>query len=177
MTALTDKPLAQKLLKLSAWKLRILETWLAPVALLVARLYVGKEFWDSGTTKNAEGWDHAKDTFETLFRPEFEKNHIKHWLGMDITFPIPSNAVGAFGTTYVEITLAVLLALGLAGRVAAFGIFVIALNIQTFVYPGDEESIYWMIIMPILFTVGPGKASLDYFIRRKLLGGGLCDTK
>ena len=175
-TAATNT-LWQKLLKLSACKLYILENWLAPAALLAARVYVGKEFWDSGTTKIAEGWDHAKDTFDTLFRPEFEKNHIKHWLGMDISFPIPPTAFGAFGTTYVEIALAVLLALGLAGRAAAFGILLIALNIQLFVYPGDEESTYWLILMPLLVTVGPGKASLDYFIRRKLLGNGLCDTK
>jgi putative oxidoreductase len=177
MTALTDKPLMQKLLKLTAWKLWVLETFLAPLALLAVRLYVGREFWDSGTTKIAEGWDHAKDTFDTLFKPEFEKNHIKHWLGMDISFPVPPTALGAFGTTYVEIALAVLLALGFAGRAAAFGVFVIALNIQVFVYPGDEESIYWMLLMPVLVTLGPGKLSIDYLIRRKLLGNTLCDTK
>ena len=177
MAAITDKPLMQKLLKLAAWKLWVLETFLAPLALLVARLYVGMEFWRSGTTKIAEGWGHAKDTFDTLFKPEFEKNHIKHWLGMDLPFPVPSTAVGAFGTTYVEIALAVLLMAGLAGRAAAFGIFVIALSIELFVYPGEEENTYWMLLMAVLVALGPGKASIDYFIRRKLLGNTLCDIK
>ncbi len=177
MTALTDKPLVQKLLKLSAWKLWVLETFAAPLALLAARLYVGMEFWNSGREKSAEGWEHAKDTFDALFKPEFEKNHVKHWLGMDISFPVPPTALGAFGTTYVEIALAVLLMLGLAGRGAAFGIFVMAFTIQTFVYPGDEESIYWMVIMPILVCVGPGTLSIDWLIRRKLLKNGLYDTK
>ena len=177
MTTLTQKPLFQKLLKISAWKICILENCLAPAALLAARLYVGMEFWRSGTIKLAQGWEHAKDTFDQLFKPEFEKNHIKHWLGMDISFPVPSSAFGAFGTTYVEIALAVLLMAGLAGRAAAFGIFMLALTIELFVYPGTDQDFYWMLLMAILVTTGPGKASIDYFIRRKLLGSGLCDTK
>ncbi|MEZ0226372.1 MAG: DoxX family protein [Alphaproteobacteria bacterium] len=177
MTALTERPLFQKLLKISAWKIRIFETYLAPLALLATRLYVGMEFWRSGTTKSAEGWDHAKDFFDQIFKPEFEKNHVKHWLGMDISFPVPGAAVGAFGTTYAEIALAVLLMAGLAGRAAAFGIFMISLTIELFVYPGTDQNLYWMLLMAILVTMGPGTASIDYFIRRKLLGNGLCDTK
>jgi putative oxidoreductase len=177
MTAITEKPLVQKLLKITAWKICILENFLAPVALLAARLYVGMEFWRSGRVKISEGWEHAKDGFDALFKPEFEKNHIKHWLGMDIAFPVPSTAFGAFGTTYVEIALAVLLMAGLAGRAAAFGIFMMALTIELFVYPDTDQNYYWMLLMAILVTVGPGKISLDYFIRRKLLGTALCDTK
>lgn len=177
MTAISEKPLVQKLLKISAWKIRILETYLAPLALLAARLYVGMEFWRSGTAKTAEGWDHAKEFFDQVFKPEFEKNHVKHWLGMDISFPIPNTAFGAFGTTYAEIALAVLLMAGFAGRAAAFGIFMIALTIELFVYPGTDQNLYWMQLMAIIVTLGPGTVSIDFFIRRKLLGTGLCDTK
>ncbi|TAL28632.1 MAG: DoxX family membrane protein [Alphaproteobacteria bacterium] len=177
MAAITEKPLMQKLLRISAWTICILEKYLAPLALLAARLYVGMEFWRSGTTKSAEGWDHAKDFFDEVFRPEFEKNHVKHWLGMDISFPIPNAAFGAFGTTYAEIALAVLLMAGFAGRAAAFGIFMIALTIELFVYPGTDQNLYWMLLMAILVTAGPGTASVDFFIRRKLPGSGLCDTK
>jgi putative oxidoreductase len=176
MTALTEKPLFQKLLKISAWKIRILEDYFAPLALLAARLYVGMEFWRSGTSKSAQGWDHAKEFFDEIFKPEFEKNHVKHWLGMDISFPIPSSALGAFGTTYAEIGLAVLLMAGFAGRAAAFGIFVIALTIELFVYPGTDQNLYWMLLMAILVTLGPGKASIDHFIRQKLLENGLYAT-
>lgn len=176
MTVDVHTTFPEKLLKCAAWKLRVTEKFLAPLALLVARLYVGMEFWRSGNDKIDEGWSVAKDKFDTLFKPEFEKNHIKHWLGMDINFPVPSTAVGAFGTTYVEIALGALLMIGLATRCAALGIFVIALNIELFVYPGEEENTYWMLLMAILATVGPGTASLDYFIRRKLLGSGLYGT-
>ena len=176
MTALADRPLIQKILRLSRWKLNVAEKFGAPLALLAARLYVGHEFWASGMDKIDEGWDVAKDKFDTLFRPEFEKNHIKHWFGTDISFPIPPTALGAFATTYVEIALAVLLIAGFATRAAALGVFLIALNIELFVYPGEEENTYWMLLMAILVTVGPGMASFDAFIRRKLLGNGLCDT-
>lgn len=176
MTGLTEKPFAQKtpwrkLLTLAAFKIWVLENILAPLALLTARLYVGLEFWRSGTLKNAEGWDHAKDVFKDLFQPEWEKNHVKHWLGMDISFPVPSTAFGAFGTTYVEIALAVLLMAGFAGRFAAFGIFMIALSIKLFVFPDDSsgENDYWMLLMALLVTVGPGMISVDHFIRRKVL--------
>jgi putative oxidoreductase len=174
MTTLPQDSFAQKSLKLTAWTICGLENILAPAALLAARLYVGREFWQSGTTKIAEGWDHAKDTFSTLFLSEWEKNNIKHIFGLDISFPVPGVAFGAFGTTYVEIVLAVLLMAGLAGRAAAFGIFLISVAIEMFVYPGTDENYYWMLLMAILVTVGPGKISIDHFIRRRLLGNGLC---
>jgi putative oxidoreductase len=171
MKSLTENPLAQKLLKIAAWKIRALECFALPAAQLAARLYVGMEFWRSGTLKNAEGWDHAKETFVDLFQSEWQKNHVKHWLGMDISFPVPSAGFGAFGTTYVEIILAVLLMAGFAGRFAAAGIFVLALNIKLFVYPDDPsgENDYWMLLMAFLVASGPGVVSVDYFIRRKLL--------
>lgn len=111
-------PFIKKLLSLAACTIDILEKFLQSVALLATRLYVGMEFWNSGTVKNAEGWDHAKSVFVDLFQSEWEKNHVKHWLGTDIPFPVPP---GAFGTTYVEIALAVLLMMGLACRVADLG--------------------------------------------------------
>ena len=171
------KDLREKILKIAAWKICVFESILAPVALLAARLYVGMEFWRSGTTKLAEGWDHAKETYTTLFQGEWEAHHVKHWLGVDIPFPVPGPAFGAFGVTYVEIALAALLMAGLAGRAAAFGIFMIALSIELFVFPGELENTYWMLLMAILLTTGPGKISIDHFIRRKLLAGGLCDKK
>jgi putative oxidoreductase len=169
MASYTEIPCGRKASKVAAWMISTLENIVLPIALLSTRLYVGMEFWRSGTVKNAEGWDHAQSVFVDLFQSEWEKNHVKHWLGIDIPFPVPSAAIGAFATTYVEIALSVLLMTGFAGRIAAFGIFVIALAIELFVFPGTDENYYWMLLMSILVAVGPGKMSVDYFGRRMLL--------
>ena len=160
-----------KFLKIVSFKLRILERWVAPFVLLLVRLYVGQEFWVSGQNKLGEGFSHAKSVFNTLFKDEWESHKTKHWIGLDITFPVPPDWLGGFGVSYAEMILAVLLVVGLAGRAAAFGIFMIALTIELFVYPdtGTPENHYWMLLMAIIVSVGPGKLSLDYFIRKKML--------
>ncbi|MBI1216657.1 MAG: DoxX family membrane protein [Alphaproteobacteria bacterium] len=162
------KKLYEKILGLAAFKIRLLEKYLSPLALLAARLYVAHVFWISGQDKLAEGFDHAKDTFATLFQPEWEANHIKHIFGKAVSFPVPGEAFGAFGTTYVEIGLAVLLAIGFMGRAAAFGIFMMALAIELCVYPDTPENYYWMLLMALIMARGPGLLSIDYFMRKWL---------
>ncbi|MBI1215621.1 MAG: DoxX family membrane protein [Alphaproteobacteria bacterium] len=172
--AAAKMPITEKIMRLAAFKIGLCEKYLSPLALLAARLYVARIFWVSGRDKLAEGFDHAKETFTTLFQPEWEAHHVKHVFGFDISFPVPGAALGGFGVSYAEIGLAVLLALGLGGRIAAFGIFMMALAIELFVYPGTDENYYWMLLMALVMARGPGFFSLDHILRKKLMKTGFC---
>ena len=145
-----------------------LEKFMAPVALLALRLYVAAVFWRSGLTKTANA-DTAKSLFEFEYIPNWEKNSHKHWLGLDIPFPVPSAELAAKLSVIGELSLPVLLILGLGGRLAAAGLFMMALTIELFVYPGMPEQHYWMITMAVIVALGPGTLSLDHLIRRCIL--------
>lgn len=161
----------EKLLKISAFKLHVLEHWLAPFALLAARIHVGLIFWRSGVTKYTSA-DGALALFQSEYIPNWEKNHIKHWLGLDIPFPVPSAEIMAPMAMCTELACAVMLILGLGGRLAAFALFMVTLSVELFVYPGTSDHINWMVLMAIIVCLGPGKISVDYFIRRAILKDG-----
>lgn len=169
-----EKPLPARLLRLAACKIYILENFILPLALLATRLYVGKFIWQSGQTK-LSNTDTAKGLFRDEFLPNWEKNHVQHILGLDIPFPVPSVDFGTYASMTAELCCSALLVLGLAGRLGAFGIFMLALSIQTFVYPDAPETPYEMLLMALVIGAGPGKISLDHIIRRKLLKNSLCD--
>ena len=80
---------------------------LQPLALLAARLYVAQVFFASGLTKLRD-WD----TTLALFADEYR-------------VPLLSPDIAALLGTAGELVLPVLLALGLAGRFAGLGLFVI----------------------------------------------------
>lgn len=164
----------KKILKIAAWKIRMLEEWFLPAALLAARIHVGLAFWRSGMTKYPD-IKNAIALFEDEYIPEWEKNHVKEWLGFNIPFPVPSPEFAAYAATYMELGLSALLIIGLMGRSAAAGIFALALSIELFVYPGTSDHYHWMLLMAIIVTAGPGKISLDHFVRRKLLKPGPYD--
>jgi len=174
MAAFFDRPLVAKTLKLAACKIWVLEQFVQPLALLSARLYVGKFIWQSGQTK-LSSIENAKGLFRDEFLPNWEKNHVQHILGFDIPFPVPSVDFATYSSMTAELACSAMLVLGLAGRLGAFGIFMLALSIQTFVYPDAPETPYELLITAIILGTGPGKISLDYLIRRKLLKNSLCD--
>lgn len=145
-----------------------LETWLAPLTLLAIRLYVGRFYWQSAQTKTAN-LDLARDLFKTEYLPNWEKNHIKHILGIDISFPVPSLELATLSATMGEIACSAMLILGLGARLGALGIFIMTLAIEMFVYPGTSEHYYWLLTMAVIVAHGPGKFSADHFIRKKLL--------
>lgn len=137
---------------------------LAPLADLGIRLWIAKFFWDSGLTKiNVDAgfpFIHLNPTTITLFQTEY---HV----------PVLAPIVAAYLGTAVELTFPVLLALGMGGRIAAAVLF--AFNVVAVVsYPSLEEfglaqhQLYGtLLLLPLLR--GPGKISLDYFIRRRYL--------
>lgn len=162
------------IMKLAAWKISVLEKYGFPLALLAARLHVGATFWRSGVTKYAN-LDSAVKLFKFEYLPNWEKNHVKDFFGLKIPFPVPPAEFAAYAACYGELVCAVLLIIGLGGRAAALGIFVMALSIELFVYPGTSDHIHWMLLMAVIITAGPGKLSIDWWLRRKLLSNALYD--
>lgn len=156
-------------IKISRIKLAVLEAVLAPVMLLITRIYIGNVFWKSGKTKLQSGPEQTQQLFEWEYIPNWETNSTKTILGIDMTFPVPGAELAATLGTYAELILPVLLFIGLFGRAAAFMLFGMALTIELFVYPGTTEHTYWMLLLGLLVVFGPGKFSIDYFIRRKFL--------
>ena len=73
--------------------------------------------------------------------------------------------------TGVELIFPVFLTLGLAGRYSAGVLFIF--NIMAVVsYPalneaGLKDHVYWEILLLVPLLHGPGKISIDYFIRRR----------
>ena len=98
--------LAQNMFDQAERALRTLEG-LQPVALLAARLYVAKVFLLSGLTKLRD-WD----TTLALFMDEY---HV----------PVLPAELAAWLGTGAELLLPMLLVLGLGGRMAALGLFVL----------------------------------------------------
>ena len=129
---------------------------LGPLADLGIRLWVANVFWKSGLTKIAS-WE------STLYLFEYEYQ-----------VPLLSPAMAAYLGTAAELTLPVFLALGLGGRWAAAALFLF--NIVAVVsYPslnpaGILQHQLWGLMLLIPLFYGPGKISLDYFIRRKCMG-------
>ena len=126
---------------------------LTPLADLVARLAVAQVFWQAGVNK-FQSWD----TTLMLFEYEY-------------AVPLISPELAAYLGTAAELTLPVLLALGLGGRFAALGLFLFNI-VAVISYPdlsdsGRQFHILWGIILAISMTHGPGLFSLDALIKRK----------
>lgn len=135
-----------------------LQAYAQPLVLLVARLWMAKIFFDAGWSR-VTNWGSQGFLFEQI--------HPVPFLPASLAAPV---------TTFGELSLAILLAFGLLGRLSAAGLLVMTMTIQWVVAAtpqGMENGIahpshyLWMLIFAILIAVGPGKLSLD-----RLLGGG-----
>jgi len=121
--------------------------WLQSALLLGCRLYIAKAFFLAGLTKLRD-WEVTL----LLFTDEYK-------------VPLLSPAVAAILGTAGELFLPLLLALGLAGRFAALGLFF--MNIVAVIsYPGlaeaaRQEHFYWGIMLSTLVLFGSGKFSAD----------------
>lgn len=127
-----------------------------PVALpeLVLRLGVSLVFYRSFLNKIA-GWD----TTISLFENEYN-------------VPVLPPTLAAYIATAVEIAGPVMLVLGLGTRFAAAAMLGMTLVIQIFVYPtAYRDHLLWAGPLLYLLLRGPGKWSLDRFIRDSIGGG------
>jgi putative oxidoreductase len=135
--------------------------FLAPVAELGIRLWAAKFFWDSALTKISVDagfpFIHMNPTTIMLFQTEYR-------------VPLLTPVFAAYLGTAVELISPVLLALGLAGRLAAAVLFLFNI-VAVISYPGLEEfgiaehQLYGtLLLLPLLR--GPGAISLDHLLCR-----------
>jgi putative oxidoreductase len=128
---------------------------------LTLRFALAVPFYRSGLTK-WDGWFHLSDSAIYLFTQEFQL----HLFGSSIPYPAPN--VVALLSGIGEITLPILLVLGLATRFAAFGLLFMTLIIQLTIPDGWANfHLPWAAMALALVVHGPGKLSLDYLLSRR----------
>ena len=141
---------------LLAWALGAIawmERWIAPTFDLAVRIYVAHAFFLSGLTK-------IRDWSVTLAL-------------FDGEYAVPAvAAVGGGHGHRGQLGLPVLLALGLAGRFGAAGLFVVNLVAATS-YPdiselGLKDHVLWGALLLVTVFHGPGRWSLDRLIVSRL---------
>lgn len=123
------------------------QTYLAPVVMVFARLSIAKVFWFSGLTKIRD-WQSALDLFEYEYK-----------------VPILSHQVAAFLATTVELTCPILLTIGLMARLATLPMLFMTAVIQ-FTYMSHTDHLYWALILGMILSYGPGAFSVDALIKR-----------
>jgi putative oxidoreductase len=135
--------------------------WLKPPVALLTRLYVGWQFFDSGRYKIMD-WEQTKSLFQDLYH-------------VPLLPPLFAAALG----TFAELLLPILLILGLGGRAAAFGLFLVNI-VAVISYPdlwqeGYEAAIaqhyLWGFMLLMLTAYGPGAWSADHWLERKRSDG------
>ncbi|HJV63713.1 MAG TPA: DoxX family protein [Albitalea sp.] len=136
---------------------------LQPAAQLLARLYVAHVFFLSGLTKLRD-WD----TTLALFTDEY---HV----------PVLNPTLAAYMGTTCEVALPVLLVLGLGGRFAAAGLFILngvaVLSLMDVAPAALQQHVLWGSLLAALLLWGPGRWSLDRFtapwLRDRVGGAGM----
>jgi putative oxidoreductase len=119
---------------------------------LAGRVGVGATFFRAGLLKY-QSWEFTVKLFQDEYR-----------------VPVLDPAVAARIAMVQELTIPILLFLGLATRVATLPLLGMIVVIQTFVYPNAyNEHLVWGAILVLLLTRGPGVFSVDYLIERYLL--------
>lgn len=128
-----------------------------PLAQLAARLYVAQVFFASGLTKLRD-WEITL----ALFEDEYQ-------------VPLLSPALAAVLGTAGELVLPVLLALGLAGRFAALGLFAVnavaVISLAEIAPAALQQHVFWGSLLFALLLWGPGRWSLDRWLAPRLLAG------
>jgi len=129
--------------------------WLdaVPYSLLAIplRVAVAVVFWNSAMTKLAN-WD----TAVALFVDEYK-------------VPVIQPEVAAYMAVTIELTTPLLLVLGLLTRAAAAVLIGMTAVIEVFVYPlAWPTHIQWAAMLLVLLCRGPGKLSIDEWLRRWL---------
>lgn len=133
---------------------------------MMLRIALALPFYRSGMTK-WDGFFELKDSADALFTDVFRL----HLFGASLGFPFPHQM--ALVTASCEILLPILLALGLATRLAALGLLGMTAVIQL-VEPSGWANFHliWAACALAIAVHGPGRFSLDAelakrFSRRK----------
>jgi putative oxidoreductase len=116
---------------------------------LAGRIGVGVTFFKAGLLKY-NSWEFAVKLFEDEYR-----------------VPLLDPAVAARIAMIQELTIPILLFLGLATRIATVPLLGMIAVIQIFVYPNAyNDHLVWGSILVLVLTRGPGVFSVDYLIER-----------
>lgn len=128
--------------------------YLAPVLDLAIRLLLAQAFLKSGLTK-IKSWDSTLYLFSDVYQ-----------------VPLLNPVFAAYLATAAELGLSVLLVLGLFGRFAAAGLFILNAVALYSYYPelseaGIHQHYYWGILFAVLLVLSRGKWSLDDWLQKK----------
>lgn len=127
---------------------------LQPLLLLGFRLYVARVFFMSGLTKI-----HDWSITVALFTDEY---HVP---------VLPPGAAALMGTA-AEISMPVLLALGLATRFGAFVLFffniIAVVSYASLPDVALKDHYLWGVLILVVLVFGPGKISLDHWLEHRM---------
>lgn len=130
--------------------------FISPLFELGIRLYLFNIFFISGLTK-IQSWETTKMLFAYEYNVPFIAPELAAWLG-----------------TTAELTLPVLLVIGILSRPVALALF--AFNaLAAISYPdispaGVVDHIMWGVMTASLFFHGAGKLSLDSYLEKRMTG-------
>jgi putative oxidoreductase len=129
--------------------------YLAPALDLALRLFVANVFFKSGLTK-IRSWDSTLYLFSDVYE-----------------VPLLPSDIAAYLATAGELGLSVLLVLGLFGRFAAAGLFILNAVAAYSYYSGLSEAglnqhLYWGLLLAVLLTISRGSWSADRWLEKRL---------
>jgi putative oxidoreductase len=126
---------------------------LQPLLLLAFRLYVARVFLMSGLTKI-----HDWSVTVALFTNEY---HV----------PVLPPGTAALMGTAAELSMPLLLALGLATRFGGFVLFffniIAVVSYATLPDIAAKDHLLWGVLILVVLVFGPGRISLDYWLERR----------
>lgn len=123
----------------------------------LARFVIGLTFFNSGLTK-------VDDNYIILSKTKALFNDI-YFQGLPLSKGVID--ILAVFATYAELTLPILLWIGLGARFAALGLLIMTAVIQIFVFPGSYVLHgLWAVALLTIIVNGAGPLSLDYFIKK-----------
>lgn len=131
----------------------IIESYIQPVANVLARTYVAWVFFASGLTK-------IRDWESTLMLFEYE-----------YSVPVLNFEVAAYMATVGELILPVLLAFGLTSRISALGLSIVNVvavySLEDLAIAALYSHVIWGVILLYIVFFGGQKLSVDFVIRKK----------
>jgi len=131
-----------------------LPEYLAPVLDLGLRLLLADVFFKSGLTK-IKSWDSTLYLFSDVY-----------------SVPLLPPDVAAYMATGAELGLSVLLVLGLFGRFAASGLFILnAVAVVSYAdlsEAGRSQHLYWGLMLAVLLIASRWQWSFDFWLENRL---------
>ena len=137
------------------YKASHLPEYLAPALDLGIRLFLANVFFKSGLTK-IHNWDSTLYLFSDVYQ-----------------VPLLPLELAAYLATSAELGLPVLLVMGLLGRFAAGGLFILNLVAVISFYSelsesGINQHLYWGMLLAVLLLISRGAWSIDKLLEKRL---------